>query len=107
MITSIPSLAAKVGFNHETYTELARNIKRMQNIPKSARQRILDRANNELSAELRTKAHPLIEKMAYDRQVYREAELNYGQGPPKDEGLFTTALADYLLRHQEDLKSIP
>ena len=76
----------------------------MKNISKPARQRILDRANKELSAELRTQTLPLIEKMAYDREVYKEAGLNYALGPPQGEGLFVTALADYLLRHQEEIK---
>lgn len=41
--------------------------------------------------------------MAYDRQVYRIAKLKYSQGPRIGEDLFTTAIADYLLRHKDKL----
>ena len=38
--------------------------------------------------------------MGYDRGVYKIAEIPYSQGPPIGEKLFTTAVADYLLRER-------
>ena len=107
MLTSIPVLAIELGFNYESYKELARNIKKIKNLSLESRQNILDRANKELSAKLRTKAHPLIESMAYDRELYKIAELSYSKGPPEGKGLFVTALADYLLKHPNQFRFIP
>ena len=99
-ITSIPKLVSDLGMNFQDYENIAKNIKRMSLISSEARQRILDRANKNLSAELRKKAFPLIEQMAYDRQVFKIAGLKYSNGPPEGKGLFVTAIADYLLKNK-------
>lgn len=100
MVTSMPPPVSKLGLSLEDYFNIAKNIGIVSLLSKDARQKILDRANEELSAELRRKSKPLIEKMAYDRQVYEIAGLNYAKGPPEGEGLFITAVADYLLRNK-------
>jgi len=100
MLTSIPKLVADLGMNTQDYEKIVKNIKRMSLISLKARQRILDRANLELSSELLSSANSLREQMAYDGQVYKIAKLSYAQGPPKGEGLFITAITDYLLRNK-------
>lgn len=100
MLTSIPKLAIDLGMDFKDYVNIAKNIKKMSLIPLEARQGILDRANLELSSELLSSANSLREQMAYDRQVYKIAKLSYAQGPPKGEGLFVTAIVDYLLRNK-------
>ncbi len=104
MIASIPKLALELGLDFTDCENIAENIKGISLIPKDKRQKILDRANKELPPELRAKVHSLVENMAYDRQVYRIAKLKYSQGPRIGEDLFTTAIADYLLRHKDKLK---
>lgn len=104
MKASIPKLALDLGLDFTDYENIAKNTKRISLVPKDKRQKILDRTNKELPPELRTKVHSLMGNMAYDRQVYRIAKLKYSQGPPIGEDLFTTAIADYLLRHKDKLK---
>ena len=45
--------------------------------------------------------------MAYDKGIYELAELKYHLGPPENEKLFISAIADYLLRHGELLPTKP
>lgn len=100
MLTHIPKLAHELGIDFKGYEELAKNIQRMSMIPLWQRIKILERADSELPLELRIRAYPLVEEMAYDRQVYEIAGLEYSKGPPAEQKLFITALADYLLRHK-------
>jgi len=99
-ITSIPKLAADLGISSQDYENIAKNVKRISLIPIEARQRILDRANSELPSELISNANSLLKNMVYDKLVYKIAGLSYAQGPPKGERIFTTAIADYLLRNK-------
>ena len=99
MITSIPKSALKLGIGFQEYRELSENIHRISLIHRNARQRILDQANKELSDKINPML-ALIRDLADDREVYKIAELSYANGPPEGEGLFITAVADYLLRHK-------
>ena len=99
MITSIPASALELGIDFQEYEKISRNIRRIRLIPKEARQRILDMANEKLCNKTRTLGLALIKDMAYDRIVYRLAGLSYADGPPERGGLFITSLADHLLRN--------
>ncbi len=96
-VNSIPLVAVELEIDFQGYEDIAKNISRMKNIPKSKRENILARANKKISKDIRKKVNKLLEFMAYDKEVYRIAEIPYHLGPPKDEGLFITAIADYLL----------
>src|SRR3989344_7393853 len=98
MINSIPISAVNFDIDFKEYYELAQNIRRMKFLTKEQRQKILDRADEKLSKDTFHKAKKLIEDMSYDREVYKIAEIPYHEGPPKGQKLFTTAVADYLLR---------
>ena len=100
MINSIPLSAVNLDIDFKGYNELARNIKRMKLLTKKQKERILDRADKEIPKEINSKARKLIEDMSYDREVYKIAEIPYHEGPPKNQKLFTTAMADYLLRNR-------
>lgn len=102
MITSIPLSALELGLGFQRYEEISRNIGRIGLIPKEARQRIIDMANEKLSNKTKTLGLALIKDMAYDKSVYQLAGLDYSEGPPEEEGLFITAVADYLLRDISD-----
>jgi|APSaa5957512576_1039674.scaffolds.fasta_scaffold170261_1 hypothetical protein len=103
MITSIPIELSRLNLGAEDYKKIARNVNRILKMSEEVWKRILNRANSELSLEVRTIAHPIVEHMANDREFYNEANLNYPNGPPK-QGCFVTALADYLLRNQDKIK---
>lgn len=98
MIETIPLSALELGINHEEYCKLAQNISRMKLLSPEKRQRILENAYRELPKEISSKACKLIKDLTYDREVYEIAEIPYHKGPPKDQNLFMTAVADYLLR---------
>ena len=100
MIESIPLSALELGIDHERYEELARNIGRMRLINPEKRQRILEDANEKLPKDIFSKAQRLITDLSYDRGVFKIAEIPYHKGPPVGENLFTTAVADYLLRER-------
>ena len=96
---TIPSVALELGIDFNTYDKVARNIIRMNSISGRVRQEIIDRANTELSERTKVLALQLIQEMAEDRGVYELAELEYWRGPPEGKALFSSAVADYLLRH--------
>ena len=98
--SSIPLSAVELGIDMKKYYELARNIKRIDSLSLSQREDILNRANQTLSVRVRFKVLKLVTDMAYDKKVYEIAELPYHEGPPKNQGLFTTAVIDYLLRKE-------
>lgn len=100
MITSIPLSALKLRIDFQGYRELSENIHRVSLISKDERQRILEIADKELSSKVQSCVFDLQYDMAYDKEVYKIAGLNYGGGPPKGEKLFITAIADYLLKHK-------
>jgi hypothetical protein len=103
MITSIPIELSKLGLEVEDYRGIARNVNRILTMPRSKWERILRRINSELSVEVRTKAKPLVEIIANDREFYKEANLPYHEDTPQ--GCITVALADYLLRNQDKIKT--
>jgi len=100
MINSIPLSAVNLDIDFMGYNKLAQNIKRMKLLTKEQKERILHRADKEIPKEINSKARKLIEDMSYDREVYKIAEIPYHEGPPKNQKLFTTAMADYLLRNR-------
>lgn len=97
MINSIPLSAVELGIDFEEYEKIAWNIRRMSMISRTARQEVLERAQEAWPLEKRIKILKLGEDMADDRAVYKIAGLNYADGPPQGEKLFITAVADYLL----------
>ena len=103
MITSVPIGIIQLGLGFEDYSKIAKNINRILNIPESKWQKILNRANSELSPKTREIGLRLNSDMAYDREFFTEADLPYHEGPPIP-GCFITSLADYLLRNKEKLK---
>jgi hypothetical protein len=104
MLTSIPVTALELGIDFQGYEELARNIARMNCISERARQERINQANTELSERTKVLALQLIQEMAEDREVYQFAELKYWRGPPEGKALFSSAVADYLLRHKQLLE---
>jgi|TARA_B100002003_G_C14137823_1_gene547286 hypothetical protein len=96
---SAPVQIKQIGLEIDDYVAMAHNVKRMISIGGEARERILDEANSELSAEVTKIATELPREMMYDREFFEEAELSYGDGIPV-QGCFTTSVADYLLRNR-------
>jgi hypothetical protein len=101
-MNSIPVQIKQLGLGFNDYVAIAHNVRRMINIGGNARQRILDRANSDLSTEVTKIATELPMAMAEDREFFEEAELPYGPGIPV-QGCFVTSVADYLLRHRDKL----
>ncbi|VVB83137.1 Uncharacterised protein [uncultured archaeon] len=95
---SIPLSAWNLGIGFEEYPVLARNISRMKNISKRAREEILSQGEEQFSEEQWKLISKLQEDMADDREVYKLAELDYWRGPPEGEKLFITSIVDYILR---------
>ena len=101
-MNSVPVEIAQLGLGADDYSEIARNVERVLNMNRDSWNRILDRANSELSDEVLNVAVRLPRAMAYDREFFREAGLEYWKGPPV-QGCFVTSVADYLLRNQDRL----
>ena len=80
-------------------------------ISRIAREDILEEADKTFPLKIREKLLPKVRKlltdMAYDKGIYELAELKYHFGPPENEKLFISAIADYLLRHGELLPTKP
>lgn len=91
-----PKLDLEIDFN--AYLDIAKNIKRVSLMPQKARTKILDRANKELSTK-RKDILNLIDELLMDKYVFEITGFNYAR-PPED-GFFTTAIADYLLRNKK------
>ena len=100
MMATIPLSALELGINHKRYEELARNIGRMKLITLEQRKSIIEEADEKLPINLFPTITRLLEDMFYDREVFKIAEIPYHKGPPKNEKLFITAVADYLLRER-------
>ena len=96
---SVPVEIVRLGLGVDDYVAMARNVRRILNVDKTAWEKILDRANEEFSDEARVTAMGLSVAMCYDREFFREAGFKYANGPPVS-GCFITAIADYLLRNQ-------
>ncbi len=102
-MNSIPLSAFELEIDENGYNEISRNIAWVQNLTQMQRQNILERANKELPIDIESRVRKLIIDMANDRAVYKVAELKYHKGPPEGQGLFITALADYLLREKSSM----
>jgi len=95
---SIPVSAMELGLDTDTYHKLRLNVGRIAQLTKPQRQEILKRADLLLP---RTKTHQysaLIEDLASDPEAYKMAGLKYHEGPPKEEKIFTIAVADFCIR---------
>lgn len=101
-MNSVPIGIARLGLGVDDYVAIARNVNRVLDMPECSWQRILDRANSDLSKEVVAIATQLPLSMANDREFFREAGLPYGPGVPV-QGCFITAVADYLLRNQDKI----
>ena len=99
MTDSTPAPVLNLKDDFKAYYEISRNIGRVALIPHQTRLKILDRANKELSAN-RKDVLNLIDELIGDDFVYEIAGINYAGNPHEIEELFTTALADYLLRNK-------
>ncbi len=101
---SVPIEIMQLGFDFDDYSGIARNIKRVLNMQQNWNS-ILDRANSELlewSINIGTR---LSLSMAYDKEFFREAGLEYSAGIPV-QGCFSVGVADYMLRNQDRLKRL-
>ncbi len=102
MITSIPESALELGINKKEYIEIARNTKRISNIPKSKRQNIIKRANEELSGRLRIMIDGLKKDIFYDKEFNKIAELDYSGKYSEEENKLTAGIVDYFLRNMKE-----
>lgn len=99
---SAPIQIIQLGLEIDAYSEMARNVGRMLNTSRDARQRILERANSDLSAKVKRIATQLPMAMAHDREFFKEAGLDYCSKSP-GEGCLTVSVADYLLRNRDKI----
>jgi hypothetical protein len=91
---SIPKLAKEFGMSTKDYEALADIAREVSKMEKLERQIILDSANKSIPRETGTKWLNLVESLAYDREFCERAGIDYANPP---EGIFTTAIAKYLL----------
>ena len=96
-MNSVPTEIIQLGLGFDDYDRIAKNVKRVLDM-QSAWGRILDRANSELSDEVSAIGTKLPLAMASDREFFEVAGLPYADGIP-EQGCFTVAVADYLLRN--------
>ena len=99
---SIPKSALNLMLGFKEYEEIARNINRISLISMESRKEILRKGDETFSHGLIERIFRLQEDMAYDREVYRLAGLDYSRGPPEGEQLFISGIVDYLVRFYEN-----
>jgi len=93
---SSPLSALELGIDFEVYGELARSIRIMRSLSPEERQRIREKADEELSGDTIFRANKLAYELAIDKDVYEIAGIPYHKGPPEG-NLFITAIISYLL----------
>jgi hypothetical protein len=108
-MASMPKSAQEFGMSTKEYGELGRNVSRMLAISLYNRKIILSRFDKiipeEIRWELRPKINKLKEDIQYENAFYEFANIPYHLGPPEGQKLFSTAIIDFLLRHQSLLES--
>ncbi len=96
-----PTLLKELGLKPRDYYKIAYNIKKMQSLDLETRKKFIEKANQILTQEEIRAALKLIISMAYDKDIYEITGLNYSEGPPEEEVLFSSAVAEYLLRKRK------
>ncbi len=81
--------------------EIAKNIIKVGALTRFQREEIIRRGIREIPGRILIEIDGLILDLAYDCLIYQIANLNYCEGPPINENLFTTAVIDYVLKNKE------
>lgn len=97
-MTFLPVSAAKLGIDLYGYEDLIKGIEKIVKMPLAEREKILWRASQEIPYEVIVIAIELVDDLASEKEAYEYAGIPYSKGPPEEESIFTTAVADYLLR---------
>ncbi len=102
IMNSVPVEIIQLGLKFDDYSGIARNVNRVLNM-RDKWDDIFDRANLELPEWATALEIRLSEAMSYDREFFKEANMNYSEGTPA-QGCLSASTADYLARNRHRLK---
>lgn len=95
---SIPLSLVELGWTIKDYNDVAKNVGRVKNLPKSQVEEILGEADEKIPIKTALKMIQFRNDSNYDRNFCKIAGINYSNITQEDQTIIKAAIAEYALR---------